>query len=127
MSLVKSIVPANLTSLWRQEDAVISWSLQVIAEPERAYLMEHLELVETYMDCVDQVRQKAPSGDYHRAYMGLFLRSFDALSRCVRSALSGPVAYLCRSECSFRPLGVRKPRGFCLPMLSADGAGYRSR
>ena len=40
---------------------------------------------------------------------------------------SGPVTYLCRPQCSFRPLGVRKPRGFCLPMLSADGAGYRSR
>ena len=39
----------------------------------------------------------------------------------------GPVTYLCRSQCSFRPLGVRRPRGFCLPMLSADGAGYRSR
>jgi transposase len=39
----------------------------------------------------------------------------------------GPVTYLCRPQCSFRPLGVRMPRGFCLPMLSADGAGYRSR
>jgi hypothetical protein len=39
----------------------------------------------------------------------------------------GPVTYLCRSECSFRPLGVRRPRGFYLPMLTADGAGYRSR
>ncbi|MBK1637411.1 hypothetical protein CKO19_17085 [Rhodovulum adriaticum] len=40
---------------------------------------------------------------------------------------TGPVTYLCRPQCSFRPLGVRRPRGFCLPMLSADGAGYRSR
>ena len=39
----------------------------------------------------------------------------------------GLVTYLCRPRCSFRPLGVRMPRGFCLPMLSADGAGYRSR
>ena len=44
-----------------------------------------------------------------------------------RPKYAGPVTYLCRSECSFRPLGVRRPRGFCLPMLSADGAGYRSR
>jgi hypothetical protein len=42
-------------------------------------------------------------------------------------SLSGLVACLCRSKCSFRPLGVRRPRGFCLPMLNADGAGYRSR
>ena len=39
----------------------------------------------------------------------------------------GPVAYSCRSKCSFRPLGVRRPRGFFLPMLNADGVGYRSR
>ncbi len=45
-------------------------------------------------------------------------------STCART---GPVTYLCRSDCSFMPLGVRRPRGFCLPMLSADGAGYRSR
>lgn len=89
MSPLQTIVPANLTSLWREEDAVINWSQQVIAEPERTYLVEHLELVETYMDCVDQLRQKAPREDYHTALMGLFLRSFDALSRCVRSALSG--------------------------------------
>jgi len=41
--------------------------------------------------------------------------------------LSGLVAYLCRPQCSFKPLGVRRPRGFCLPMLSADGVGYKSR
>ena len=39
----------------------------------------------------------------------------------------GLVTYLCRSKCSFRPLGVRRPRGFFLPMLNVDGAGYRSR
>ena len=39
----------------------------------------------------------------------------------------GPVTYLCRFRCSFRLLGVRRPRGFFLPMLNADGAGYRSR
>jgi hypothetical protein len=39
----------------------------------------------------------------------------------------GPVTYLCRPQCSFRPLGVRRPRVFCLPMLNADGGGYRSR
>ena len=39
----------------------------------------------------------------------------------------GLVAYSCRPQCSFRPLGVRRPRGFCLPMLNADGVGYRSR
>jgi hypothetical protein len=27
----------------------------------------------------------------------------------------GPVAYLCRSKCSFRPPGVRRPRGFFHP------------
>jgi hypothetical protein len=39
----------------------------------------------------------------------------------------GLVAYLCRSGCSFRLPGVRRPGGFCLPKLNAFGAGYRSR
>ena len=41
--------------------------------------------------------------------------------------LNGLVAYLCRSDCSFRLPGVRKPGGFCLPTPNACGAGYRSR
>ena len=28
---------------------------------------------------------------------------------------NGLVTYFCRSKCSFRPLGARKPRGFYLP------------
>ena len=43
------------------------------------------------------------------------------------SSASGLVAHSCRSKCSFRPPGVRRPRGFFLPMLNADGVGYRSR
>jgi NAD(P)-dependent dehydrogenase (short-subunit alcohol dehydrogenase family) len=43
------------------------------------------------------------------------------------AAKAGLVAYSCRSKCSFRPPGVRRPRGFFLPMLNADGVGYRSR
>lgn len=38
-----------------------------------------------------------------------------------------PVTYLCRRDCSFMPLGVQRQRGFCLPMLNVDGAGYTSR
>ena len=44
-----------------------------------------------------------------------------------RGTCTGLVAYLCRSNCSFRPPCVRRPRGFSLPMLNADGAGYRIR
>jgi hypothetical protein len=40
---------------------------------------------------------------------------------------AGLVAYSCRSDFSFRLLGVRKPGGFCLLTLNACGAGYRSR
>ncbi len=42
-------------------------------------------------------------------------------------ARSGLVSYSCRSKCSFRPPCVRRPRGFFLPMLNADGVGYGSR
>ena len=41
--------------------------------------------------------------------------------------LVGPIAYLCRSGCSFRPPFVRKPRGFSSRGLSVCGGGYRSR
>ena len=39
----------------------------------------------------------------------------------------GPVAYLCRPKCSFRPPSVRRPRGFSLQWLSGGGVDYRSR
>ena len=42
-------------------------------------------------------------------------------------SLAGLVAYLCRSDYSFRLPGVRRPGGFCPPKLNAFGAGYRSR
>ena len=60
--------------------------------------------------------------------LGLSVRDIQAhLEELYGLRVSGPVTYLCRPECSFRPLDVRRPRGFCLPRLSADGAGYRSR
>ncbi len=39
----------------------------------------------------------------------------------------GPVPFLCRSKCSFRPLSVRRRLGFSSPMLSAADADCRSR
>ena len=45
----------------------------------------------------------------------------------IGSVICGLVTYLCRSKCSFRPPGVRRPMGFSLPMLNADGVGYRNR
>jgi hypothetical protein len=44
-----------------------------------------------------------------------------------QQSLAGLVAYLCRSDYSFRLPGVRRPGGFCPPKLNAFGAGYRSR
>ena len=35
--------------------------------------------------------------------------------------MAGPVALLCRSECSFKPLSVRTRLGFSSPMLSDGG------
>ena len=42
-------------------------------------------------------------------------------------AIDGPVTFLCRSKCSFRPLFVRKRRGFSSPMLNAVDVDCRSR
>lgn len=66
---------------------MMAWAASKIAEKE--YLQDHFELIETYMDCVDMVRQAGPSAERHIALQGLFLRTFDALSYCVRSAMSG--------------------------------------
>ena len=89
MPAIKPIIPTNLKLLWAEEDAVMGWSMQMMADPDRTYLLDHLELVETYMDCIGQLRQQSQHGDYHWVFMGLFLRTFDAFGRCVRSALSG--------------------------------------
>lgn len=43
------------------------------------------------------------------------------------SPLGGPVPFLCRPKCSFRPLSVRKRPGFSNPVLSAVVADCRNR
>ena len=39
----------------------------------------------------------------------------------------GPVPLSCRPKCSFKPLSVRRRRGFSSPMLSGVALGCRSR
>jgi len=41
------------------------------------------------MDCVDEIRRRVSSGERHTALAGLFLRTFDSMSYCIRSAVSG--------------------------------------
>jgi len=81
------VVPENLTRLWAAEDEMLAWATTVVAS--EGYLQDHLEMIEAYMDCIEMVRRTGPSGDRHIALMGLFLRTFDASSCCVRSAMSG--------------------------------------
>jgi len=87
MSKLNNVVPQNLTCLWTAEDEMMTWATEVVASEE--YLQDHLELIEAYMDCVEMVRRSGPSGNRHIALVGLFLRTFDASSYCVRSAMSG--------------------------------------
>lgn len=87
MSKLNNVVPRNLTRLWTAEDEMMTWATEVVASEE--YLQDHLELIEAYMDCVEMVRRSGPSGNRHIALVGLFLRTFDASSYCVRSAMSG--------------------------------------
>ena len=56
------------------------------------------------------------------AWLNLCAASIDPGRRA-----TGLVAYLCRSDYSFRLPGVQRPGGFCPPKLNAFGAGYRSR
>ncbi len=39
----------------------------------------------------------------------------------------GSVPLLCRPKCSFKPLPVRRRRGFSIPVLSVGDADCRSR
>jgi hypothetical protein len=87
MSKLSNVVPQNLVRLWAAEDETMVWAASVVASEE--YLQDHLELIEAYMDCIEMVRRSGPSGDRHIALMVLFLRTFDASSYCVRSAMSG--------------------------------------
>lgn len=87
MPKLTDVVPSNLTRLWGAEDEMLAWAATVVGSEE--YLQDHLEMFETYMDCVEMVRRSGPSADRDIALVGLFLRTFDALSYCVRSAMSG--------------------------------------
>jgi len=87
MSKVTDVIPSNLSSLWAEEDVMMEWAASIVASEK--YLQDHLNLIETYMDCVEMVRKSLPPGDRHIALVGLFLRTFDAASYCVRSAMSG--------------------------------------
>jgi hypothetical protein len=87
MQKLSSVVPPNLVSLWAAEDDIMSWAAEVIASEE--YLQDHLELIEVYMDCIETLRRSKPATDRDIAIIGLFLRTFDASSYCLRSALSG--------------------------------------
>ena len=44
-----------------------------------------------------------------------------------QNRFDGPVAYLYRSKCSFKPPSVQKRPDFSIPVLSACAEGYRSR
>lgn len=87
MSTMKDAVPKNLMCLWGTEDETLVWATEVVASEN--YLQDHLQLIETYMDCVNMVRQSANNDKRSIALVGLFLRTFDASSYCLRSAMSG--------------------------------------
>jgi hypothetical protein len=80
-------MPPHLTSLWVAEDEMMAWATSVVASEN--YLQDHLGMIEAYMDCIQMVRMSGVSGDRHIALVGLFLRTFDASSYCLRSAMSG--------------------------------------
>jgi len=78
---------SNFQSMWREEDSILDWAKEKIGEEE--YLLEHVELIECFMDTVDLIRQSAPRTDYHFAICGLFMRCFDSAGRGLRAAMSG--------------------------------------
>lgn len=87
MKKLKRTVPENLISLWKAEDELLGWSEEVLQSEE--YLLDHLDLIETYIGCVDMMRKQPLKSERHTAIAGLFFRSYDSMSHCVRGALSG--------------------------------------
>ena len=87
MAKVSSPLPEILSLLWRAEDDLLPWAASIISE--EVYLQDHLELIVAYMDCANEVRTNSGSTDRHIALVGLFIRSFDSMSHCVRSAMTG--------------------------------------
>lgn len=61
--------------LWNEEDQIRLWAIEKIAEHK--YLPDHLELTETYMDCVDMVRKLDLSPKRRNALASLYLRTLD--------------------------------------------------
>lgn len=83
----KPFPPQNLISMWRAEDELIHWATEKIFEEE--YLIEHVELIECFMDVIDSLRKITPRDDRHFVLCGLFMRSFDSVGRGLRAAMSG--------------------------------------
>jgi hypothetical protein len=53
---------------------LFSWNARVSGQGLALTDLElQLERLEAYMDCVDQLRQEAPTGDYQSAFLALFL------------------------------------------------------
>ena len=85
--MLRGAIPENLHRLWAEEDALIKWADGIIAsEP---YLVEHVDLIEAYLDCIEAVRVAIPEGERHIALCGLHLRQFDSMSHALRAAMSG--------------------------------------
>ena len=84
---MRSAIPDNLRRLWASEDALIAWSETVLASTP--YLLDHVDLIEAYMDCVQSTRQALPVGLRHVAIGSLYIRQFDSLSHGLRATLSG--------------------------------------
>lgn len=77
----------NIRSLWQAGDELIEWAIQMISE--EPYLFDHLEIIETYMDCVEAIRKSCEKTERHTALVGLFMRTFDNLGNGLRASFSG--------------------------------------
>jgi len=95
---------------------VVGWSMK--AERDASLVMDALMMAVWRRGEADALLHHSEQGSQYTSEQFYHLLTDNGI---------GLVAYLCRSDCSFRLLGVRKPGGFCLLTLNACGAGYRSR
>ncbi len=81
----------------------------------------HVLIVEDDDDFVEELRETIEElpGDSNIRVAGSRDQTFEMLE-------DGPVTFLCRPKCSFRPLSFRRRQGFSSPKLSVAVADCRS-
>jgi len=127
MEMPKTLLPNRRLVVGMVGATILGGAGMAMAWPWRRGLPDPTDPRTTLQAVEDAVARLLPEPEMTTAALAARLAAGERIILFDTREPDGLVAYLCRSDFSFRPLGVRKPGGFCLPTLNACGAGYRSR